>query len=529
MKHVWPWLLAVAALAAPAAFANDPQPDARALALAARIDKHLADGWAAAKVEPAPLADDAEFLRRIYLDLAGRIPGVAEARKFLDDKRPDKRHRLIEQLLARPRYVTHFANYWRALLLPEADANFQVRFTVPQFETWLKKQLQENTGYDLIARAILTAPINIDRRQAAFGRGGAADPLGFYVAKEFKPENLAASTARLFLGVRVECAQCHNHPFAEWKRDQFWGLAAFFAGIEGRRQGDFTNATGERLDKTEIAIAGTDRVVQASFLDGKQPEFKSGASPRGTLADWMTAADNPFFARAAVNRLWAYLLGTGLVEPVDEMVGGESTPVFPALLDELAREFAAQKFDLKHLLRAITYSKAYQLTSRATHTSQDDLRVFARMPLRGLTPEQLWDSLAEATGFDDQSPNDPYAPARGGNSPRTEFLTKFPNQTERAVDAQTTILQALALMNGRVVAGETSLDRSRMLAGILDAPFLDTAGRIEALYLATLTRIPTVKEVERITKYVEEVKDPKAALADVLWALLNSSEFILNH
>jgi hypothetical protein len=416
-------------------------------------------------------------------------------------------------------------------MLPEASANFQVRFSVPQFQGWLEGQLRDNVSYDKIARALLTVAINRnDGVRVVGGRGGTQDALGFYVAKEFKPENLAASLSRLFLGVRVECAQCHNHPFADWKREQFWGMAAFFAGIERRQQGDFTTPTGENSDKREITIAGTERVVPATFLDGKQPTFQTGVSPRATLADWMVSGNNPFFARAAVNRMWAHFLGTGIIEPVDEMVGGESTPSHPEVLDELAREFAANGFDLKFLVRAITYSKAYQLTSRAGDGETHEAKLFTRMPLRGLTPEQLWDSLAEATGYHDPQGNDPNVVFRGNtNSPRQEFLNKFANQSERAVEAQTSILQALMLMNGRVIAEETSIERSNLLAGILDAPFFDTGSRIETLYLATLTRPPTAKERERVTKYLDEAKDKKAALADVFWALLNSSEFILNH
>src|SRR5262249_55281553 len=188
------------------------------------------------------------------------------------------------------------------------------------------------------------------------GNVSAPNPAAYYSAKEFKAENLAAGIARLFLGVRVECAQCHNHPFADWKRDQFWGFAAFFAGIQGRSQGNSVTAGGEAPDKRELAIPGTDRVVQAAFLDGKEPPFKFNESSRVTLADWMTAADNPYFARALVNRMWAYLFGVGLIDPVDEMVGGESTCSHPELLDVLAKAFVDHNFDLKFLIRAITAS-----------------------------------------------------------------------------------------------------------------------------------------------------------------------------
>src|SRR5207237_3903930 len=183
--------------------------------LAARIDHHVAAGWDAARVRPAPAAADAEFLRRVSLDLAGRIPSVSEARDFLDDRRPDKRRRLVDRLLAGPRYVTHFPQVWRALFLPESNANYQARFLVPGFEAWLRKQLRANAGYDVMARELLTTPINNQGLQFAFGGGqGEPTPFAFYLAKDLKAENLAAATSRLFLGVKLECAQCHTRPFA---------------------------------------------------------------------------------------------------------------------------------------------------------------------------------------------------------------------------------------------------------------------------------------------------------------------------
>jgi len=515
--------------------------DARALA--EKIDLHIAKHIAEAKAEPAPLADDAEFLRRVYLDLAGRIPSVEEARTFLADKRPDKRARLVDQLLGGSRYVAHYTNVWRALLLPEAGNNFQVRLQQGGFESWLKRQVARNTGYDQMVRELLTASVGQGGFPAALLGGGGSSPETYYLAKEFRPENLAASTARVFLGVSVECAQCHNHPFAEWKREQFWGFASFFAGIKSQRQMDFLLPNGEDADKRSLTIPGTEKVVQARFLDGTEPEWKPQARTRATLADWVTSPKNPYFARAAVNRTWAYFLGTGLVEPVDEMVGGSSVASHPELLDLLAQEFAEHKFDLKFLIRAITASQAYQRTSAATHKSQDNHTLFARMPLRGLTGEQLFDSVAMATGYRDSgSGDDLFSGLLGGNrSARSEFLTRFAH-TERAIEAETSILQALSLMNGKVIAAATSLERSETLAAIADAPFLSEAGRVEALYLATLSRKPEKKELDRTVRFVQDAvnsasgNDAKArqaassqALADVFWALLNSPEFVLNH
>jgi Protein of unknown function (DUF1549)/Protein of unknown function (DUF1553) len=519
--------------------------------LARKVDQLLAKGWADAGVKPAPVASDAEFLRRVYLDLAGRIPSVTEARTFLGDTRPDRRQRL-EELLASPRYATNFSNFWRAILIPEASNNFLVRAQQPGFDAWLRKQLAANVGYDRMTRELLMAPMGGQGVGALISAGsGDPTPAAFFFAKEFKPESLAASTARVFLGVSVECAQCHNHPFADWKREQFWSFAAFFSGIEGQRFQDLLLPGRETPDKKELTIPGTETVVQAKYLDATTPRWKEKATSRGTLADWVATKDNPYFSRTAVNRMWAYFLGTGMIEPVDDMIGPNRDSGHTALLDLLAREFAAHQFDVKFLIRTITATKAYQTTSagavaRAAESRTEgghDPAVFARMPLRGLTGEQLFDSLAMATGYRDagNTNEDLLASVLGGSkSARGTFVTKFANQTQRPTQSERSILQALALMNGKVIADATSLEHSETLGAVVDAPFLSTRERIETLYMATLSRQPSGKELQRAVQFVESAaRQPdrsadtatiyQSALADVFWALLNSSEFSLNH
>jgi hypothetical protein len=506
--------------------------------LATVIDRYLAAGWDANKVQPAPPASDAEFVRRVYLDLAGRIPAVAEVRAFLDDKRPDKRRHLIEQLLNGPRYVTHFTNVWRALLLPETGNNLQAGFLAPGFEAWVRAKLQKNTPYDEMVRELLTVPMQGQGRNPFGQPNGGPSPIAFYLTKEVKPENLAAAASRLFLGVKIECAQCHNHPFAEWKREQFWSFAAFFAGLKRQGNGDFVAAGRETADRRELTIPGTERVVQAAFLDGTAPKFSYNTSARATLAEWMTRKDNPYFARAAANRLWEYFFGTGIIDPVDEMVGSEHAASHPELLDELAHQFADHNYDLKFLIRAITASGAYQLSSWATDKSQDDSHQFARMPLRGLSAEQLFDSIAQATGYRDTPNGNPRF--FGNSGVRGRFLTQFANASDKATEVQTSILQALSMMNGRVTTAATDLEGSETLAALIDAPFMDTAERIETFFLAALSRQPTPRELSRLVQYVEtggsdgdastdKEKNYNRALADAFWVLLNSSEFFLNH
>ncbi len=510
--------------------AGQANREAEAASLAARIDEHLAERWKTDSVKPAPAADDAEFLRRVYLDLAGRIPSVSEAREFLEDPSADKREQLVRKLLEGPAFANHFTNVLRAVLLPETNS-FESRFLAQSLESWLHKQLRDNAPYDKIVRDVLTLSFgNQDRRQQIQfpgQQGGELSPIAFYQANEFKPENLAASTARVFLGVRLECAQCHNHPFAQWKQEQFWSYAAFFAGLQRSDQNPFAGGR-ELADRRELTIPGTETVVQAGFLDGSEPEWKFRTSPRETLAGWLTSKENGFFARAAVNRLWAHFFGNGIVDPVDDLEG-EAEASHPELLDELAREFAKHDFDLKFMIRAITMTKAYRLSSRMTDKSQDDPRHFARMALKGMTPEQVFDSVELATSFRDSVENQQPFFNQGA---RAEFLARFANRSDKRTEVQTSILQALSLMNGKLVADATSLERSELLAGVLDAPFFTDTQRIETLYLATLSRKPKPAEAERLLKYVEKggpTGDRKKALADVFWALLNSGEFILNH
>jgi hypothetical protein len=496
--------------------------------LAAKIDQLIAARWADTDVKPAAPADDATFLRRIYLDLAGRIPSVPEARAFLNDKRADRRARLVERLLAGTAYVRHFTNVWRALLLPESNPNSE--FRNPVFDMWLRKQLAQNRGFDKMVRELLTTPIGDGRRGFnPYGGDNGPTPINFYYAKDMKPENLGASTARLFLGVKLDCAQCHDHPFAKWTRQQFWEYAAFFGGIEPEMYMGFIQNVREINDRREIGIPGPKiKIVQATFLDGSEPRWKFNVGSRQTLADWMTLPKNPFFAKAASNRMWAYFFGTGLVEPVDDL-RPDNPPSHPELLDELAKQFAAHDFDFKFLIRAITASRTYQLSSEASHDSQDDPRLFARASLRGLTPEQIFDSLAQATGYRDPRRNRRFFFEQ--ESLRQQFLSQFASQDKRT-EFQTSILQSLMLMNGKFIAEVTSPKRSATLAAVVDAPFLDTNQKIEALFLAALSRPPRAEEMQRFLDYVDKggaKGDKKAALGDIFWVLLNSPDFILNH
>ena len=537
------FILLAASIAATAGGAEAERPRAvDTRALSETINRLVAAHWDEEGVKPAAPAGDAEFLRRATLDLTGKIPTVSEVRAFLDDDRPDKRERMVDRLLDGPGYVNHVTTTEGHRLIPESDANQLTKIIAPGFEAWLREQVAANAGSDRIVRAILSTPVADDRagRQQGFQRYQQASPLPFYVAKEVKSENLAASTARLFLGLRLECAQCHNHPFASWTREQFWGFAAFFSSLERRGPADaFLNPVRELPDRREAAIPGTEKVVAATFLDGQEPQWTFRTPARVTLADWITSPENPYFARATVNRMWAQLFGIGLVDPVDDM-GADNPPSHPELLDALARALVAHDYDSKFLLRAIVLSRPYQLTSAlaipepgstaSPSPSVENPRLFARMAVRGLSAEQLYDSLAQAIGLrPEEVQGNPFVFAP--NSPRAEILDKFARRDEKPAEVQTSILQALALMNGRLVAGGTGHEEGATLAAVAEAPFFDTTGRVEALFLASLSRRPRPEESARLVAYVEgkgSAKDRRKALSDVFWALLNSPEFVTN-
>lgn len=517
-------LLVLALSASPTAALGEEPHKLSPQQLSAHIDQELAKAWAASGRKPAPLSNDSEYVRRIHLDLVGKIPSVTEVRSFLSDTRADKREREVEQLLKRGAWAAHFGRVWRDLMLAGSGNNFEVVALAPALETWLRLRFATNIPYDQMVRELLGEPLTNTNAANVFDRRRSAAPsvLAYYQANERKPEQLAASTSRLFLGMQVECAQCHDHPFASWTRKQFWSYAAFFSGLEG------TPAT----QGSSLLIPDTTITVQATFLDGSQPKWEPGENKQTLLARWMTRNDNPYFGRAAVNRVWDHFLGRGFVHPVDN-IDPANPASHPELFDVVAEQFVLHGYDLQYLIRAITGTRAYQLTSAAEKPAQDEYEHFARMPLRRMTADQLFDSIVEATGFREApNPQAQQFDLLGTSSARARFQAKFADQAVPRTEAETSILQALSLMNGAITADVTNLEQSQTLTAVIESPFLDTEGRIETLFLATLSRKPTADELHEMTAYLNSgapARSERAALGDVFWALLNSTEFMLIH
>lgn len=510
------------------AVAQDSTSDNDLSRVVALIDSHIESQWIARNVTPTEPADDAEFLRRVSLDITGRIPTVMEVREFLDDASPDKRRRLVDRLVDHPRYAVHFTHYWRKVLIPEVETDFNVAYLAPGFESWLRTKLLDNASYQSMVSEILS----VDVTGGNMYRYTDTNPIAFYAAKEIKPENLAAATSRMFLGVRIECAQCHDHPFDQWNRRDFWGYSAFFAGLEQSRPGpgSFFAGLREFFGQRKVQIPDTNEYVEPTYLDGQAMKRGGALSPRQALTTWMIADSNPYFAKTAVNRLWGHFLGVGFVDPIDDF-SERNAPSHPELLDALAKEFVAHKYDLKFLIRSITLSRAYQLSSRQTDSKQSDPRLFAKMAVRGLTPEQIYDNLAQATGrFEPFSIQNPFI--YGQVTPKGRIAELFSDIGTAPTDRATTILQSLALMNGDFVNEATQVDRGKLIGSIADFPGFKPDDRIEAVYLSTVSRMPTDAEREELTRFLAgkgSESESRQALADVFWALLNSSEFLYNH
>jgi hypothetical protein len=492
--------------------------------MAARIDELLAEGWQRAGVEPAPPASDAEFLRRAWLDLCGIIPplndadGTSGVRNFLASTDPNKRAVLIQRLLAKPRRATHLATIWQGVLLP-SDANSQ-QFGESPFQTWLRSRLADNAPYDVLIEEIVLAR----------GRANQPGPALFFTSLQLKPEELAASTSRVFLGTQIQCAQCHDHPFDHWRQQDFWAYAAFFSRLT-RNQRQAVASEVQDVEWGDVTLPGTQEVVLPRFLGGELSSDESAKTRRERLAQWLTWPENPFVARAAVNRVWAQLFGRGLVEPVDDL-GPHNPPSHPQLLDELATYFVRTGYDLNRLTETLAATRAYQLSSQSPSSGADRPELFARMAVKSLTAEQLYDCLLEATRRREIVAAAPQAAFnRTVDTNRVAFLNRFRAPTQGPTEYEGGVPQALTLMNGPLMQQATDLPSSDLLAA-LDAPFFTNYQRIEVLYLSTLARLPDDAERRKFGAHVEQATGDtgrRRALGDILWALLNSAEFTLNH
>ncbi|EAQ78209.1 DUF1549 and DUF1553 domain-containing protein [Blastopirellula marina] len=507
--------LAIALFLFPTAIAVAEEGADRSAPMTARIDQLLLERLKSAGVEPAPAADDGEFLRRAYLDLSGTIPPVAITRDYLADSSPAKRRQLIERLLASPAFASHLASTWREIILKPTD-DFQQLQNQFALQAWLREQFSENARYDRIVEQFITASSEQD------------GPVYFYDALDLKPEQLAAETSRIFLGLHIQCAECHDHPFDDWKQRDFWGYAAFFARV-AKRDSAMGRISLVDQEMGEVKIPESEETVAPLYPGGSAPSDRFGGTRRQKLAVWMVARDNPYTARRAVNWAWAHLFGRGLVEPVDDL-SPLNAPSHPALMEELTQYFIDSGYDLRQLLRTLAMTDAYARSSQNVDGQRPEL--FANMAIKSLSPEQLYDAILrlglirETVG--DLSSQAPQPFDR--SQQRLQFVARMRTVSLDRTDFETGAPQALALMNGPPVSLATAPETSGFLKS-LEAPFFSDEQRVELIALAAYSRQPTAEERQRFSEYLATASpnEKKQALGDLLWAVAASAEFMLNH
>eukprot|EP00913_Durusdinium_trenchii_P008928 g8394.t1 len=526
-----------------------------------KINQYIRQAWKDNEIESSPRASDGEFARRASLDIVGHIPTYEQLMTFLEDESPDKRARFVDMLLADSDYIRNWTNIWANILVGRANNR---RGNRQALERWLRGEIYRNTPYDKFVHGLVAA-------EGSVTDNGAVAFLANHLNEQAVPAT--SITARVFLGLQVQCTQCHNHPFNKWKQGQFWGMNAFFRGTRRQRVGE--NRNEFRLtDNPGPDIVGFDersglvKNTYRKFVDGTiATKVKyADVKPRELLAKFITDPKQPYMARAQVNRVWGHMFGYGFTKPVDDM-GPHNPPSHPELLNYLADQFRQAAYDNKRLIRWIAASEAYNLTSRAGEKNSIDnppageTPLFSKMYVKQFTAEQLYDSLLIATAADKSNRTSAAAERQRATWLRQFVQTFGTDENDEATTFNGTIPQALVLMNGGLIQSAINGGNGSFLRRVLDAPNGDirvkpkrttrrtsrrptplqlkriaareakaVPKRIETLFLVALSRKPTTAELEALNEAYQrgEYTSAVEGLQDVFWAILNSNEFIVN-
>jgi hypothetical protein len=484
---------------------------------------------------PSALCDDETFFRRVSVDIAGRIPKPDEMKAFLADKDPSKRDKWIERLLASPEYADYFANKWSALLRNKRAQPTFTRGTYA-FWSWLRDGLMDNKPYDQMVREVIAASGDIAENP----------PVAWY--RQVTTANAQLEdTAQLFLGLRLQCAQCHHHPYEKWSQQDYYSFAAFFSRVArkpGSQPGE--EVIFHRRGEATATNKKTGQSVKPAGLGAPVQNLAPDDDPRDALADWMTRRDNPLFAKSLVNRYWKHFFNRGLVEPEDDM-RETNPPVNPELLNALAEDFVSSGYDLKHLIHTIASSRIYQLSAIPNRYNAVDKQNFSRYYPRRMTAEVLYDSINQVVKSEskfDGLPVGTRAVSLPDNSfnASSYFLTVFGRpdsssscECERQQDAS--LAQSLHLLNAKDIQDRLASDSGR--AALLAADARPDKDKVRELYAWAYTREPDAKELALAEGHLQKMvkdKDSKevpiskrAAYEDIIWALINTKEFLFNH
>lgn len=472
---------------------------------------------------PSGLCDDATFIRRAYFDIAGTPPMPGAVRSFIEDKDPKKRAKLIDELLERPEYKDYQTILW-ADLLRNSRAVLQEE-GVKAYTRFIRESFADNKPFNQFVHELLTGTGSTYHNETATAN---------YYRVASDPSELTTSTSQIFLGVRLECCRCHNHPFDRWKQDDFYGMAAFFAKTHQRSGTAKDEAIVYTDGNGEVRQLRTQQVMAPKLLTDDQPIGDQSGDLRVRLADWITAKDNPFFARETVNRVWKQFFGRGIVHPVDDL-RATNPPINAPLLDALAKNFVDSGYDMKQLIRTLCNSRVYQLSSTPNDTNADDNKNFSHYYIKRLGAEQLLDAITVATGVDE-----PFPGVRTGtkainlvdNNVPSYFLDVF-GRSHRVLAAdrsqETSMSQALALLNGQTINTKITDANGRVAALVARLGDRSEKAILTEIYLATFARFPTDAEIKKAQTYVAGTPTPREGYEDLMWAMLNSREFMFNH
>lgn len=485
------------------------------------IDDLVHKRLASLHIAPSELCSDEVFLRRLTIDLVGRLPEPDELASFLADKDPAKRDKAIDRLLASPAFDDMWVMRWSEILQIRT-ANGASPKGIGRYHEWLREQVRSGQPIDRIVREVLCTT------------GGTFEkPAANYYQTETTPTTLAENVAQVFLGMRIQCAQCHNHPFDRWTMDDYFAFTAFFAQIGYKQAPDPREITVFNKGEGEIEHPLTGKPVIPRYL-GSGDAAKTTKDRREALADWIVSVDNPFFSRNLANVVWAHFLGQGIVDPVDD-VRISNPPSNPELLDALGNRFAQYGFDVRKLARDICRSRTYQLSTVKNESNRLDTRNFASASIRRIRAEVLLDCLSQATGaptkFPGMPPGSRAVELLDGRA-TNHFLTTFGRSTRETpcaceVKVEPTLSQALHLLNGENTTGKIA--QGKRVETFLAEAGGDPLRAVERMYLICLSRSPSSKEREGLRKMFASSKNQKHDLEDLFWAILNSREFLFNH
>lgn len=489
------------------------------------IDGHVINRLKKLQIAPSDLCSDADYLRRVYLDVIGTLPTAEEARRFLADKRADKREKLVDELLERPEYADYWALKWADVL--RVDRQILGHKRAYAYYRWIRDSMAQNKPFDRFTRELLTAEGPLDE----------TGPASFYRVVT-KPGDLASSLSQVLLGVRIACAECHHHPFDRWSQTDYFGMQAFFTQIGSRAsaRGESIQATGDPVTKHPRT---GETVLPHALGTSPLPSKGEGPAVRGlpgdrriVLADWMTSPKNPWFARNLANRMWAHFLGRGLVEPIDD-VRDTNPPSNPELLDALAKHVVDTKFDVKQLIRAITKSRTYQLSSKPNATNDKDEQNYSRAFFRRIDAEVMLDMVSQTLGVPEKF---------GGSPPGTRAIQLWDSKVnhyflklygrplrqtacecERIVEPS--VSQVLHLLNSPEIHAKLTHERGSVAKWVREKK--SDAELVEEIYLTFYSRLPN--EAERKTSLdllQRSAEQRRPAAEDLAWTLMNTLEFV---